>query len=141
MAAIVLLASSPLGGCVQSVPASVEPGVLLGVAPGHQASEAMGNGAVAGLVVGAAAGGALGSGAGRVLGAAIGGALGGTAGAAAEGAAQPTDSVTYTVRLADGRVLTILQHREDGEALIPPGQAVLVETSGRAQRVRAAAAG
>ncbi len=125
---------------MQSVPATLEPGVLLGAVPGHQASEAMGGGAVAGLVVGAAAGGALGSGAGRVLGAAIGGALGGTAGAVAEGAAQPTDGATYTVRLADGRVLTILQHREEGEALIPPGQAVLVETRGRAQRVIAAPA-
>lgn len=127
-----------LPGCVQAPPPAQELGVLLSAAPARQAAEDPGGGAIAGVVLGAAAGGALGRGAGRVIGAAIGSAVGGTAGAAVGGAVQPTDGAAYTVRLPDGRVVTIVQHLRDGEAMLPAGQPVILETRGRLQRVTAA---
>ncbi len=129
-----------LAGCVQTPPMALEPGVVLAASPTNQAGENTDAGAVAGVVLGAAAGGALGRGAGRVLGAALGGAVGGVAGSAAEGAAQPTDGAAYTVRLASGRVLTIVQHLPRGDVMLSAGQQIVVETRGRTQRVVAASA-
>lgn len=127
-----------LQGCVQTPPVARESGFLLSAVPARQAGEDPGAGAVAGVVLGAAAGGALGRGAGHAIGAAIGGVVGGSAGAAAGGAVQPTDGAAYTIRLADGRVVTVIQHLRDGETILPSGLPVILETHGRLQRVVAA---
>jgi outer membrane lipoprotein SlyB len=139
-AGLVLLALAGAAGCVQQVPPAVEWGKIIAAVPSSQPTDSTGAGGVFGTVVGAAAGAALGGrGAGMVVGALVGGAVGGTAGAAAEGAVQGTRAMAYTIRLRDGRILTIIQPVREGEAVFAPGQEVAVETRGREQAVSAAA--
>lgn len=65
----------------------------------------------------------------------MGSAVGGTAGAAAETAAQPRNGIAYTIALGDGRVVTILQHRQAGTPMLSLGSAVAVTTQGAVQHV------
>jgi outer membrane lipoprotein SlyB len=121
--------------CEHGSPA-IEHGTVLAASPAHQAAENTGAGAGAGAVIGGTVGGLIGGrGAGAVLGAAIGIGAGGLAGATAEGAAQPTDGVSYTVRIGDGRVVTVVQHLNANETIMPPGSRVRVTTEGQFQHV------
>ena len=57
------------------------------------------------------------------------------AGSAAEAAGQPRNGMAYTIRLLDGRVVTIVQHLPAGAPMVAVGSRVVVETRGRTQRV------
>jgi len=139
-AACALLVPCVASGCVEEPPPAVERGTLMSAQPADQAGENTGAGAVAGVVVGTVAGAAIGGrGAGQVAGALVGGALGGSAGAAAEGAGQTHTGIAYTIRLDDGRVVTIFEHHDPGNPVFAPGMAVAVQTSGRTQIVVPAA--
>ena len=59
-------------------------------------------------------------------------------GSAAEGALQNASGLRYTITLDDGRVLTIVQHRESQDEVIQPGERVAIRTSGWRQRVEPA---
>jgi outer membrane lipoprotein SlyB len=133
-AAVCLLAL--LAAACEHGPPAIEHGAVLAASPAHQAAENTGGGGIAGAVIGGTVGGLIGGrGAGAVLGAGIGIGAGGLAGSAAEGAAQPTDGVSYTVRIDDGRVVTVVQHLNPNEAIIPPGTRVRITTEGPIQRV------
>ena len=119
--------------------ASYEQGVVLAALPASQAGENTNALAVAGLVAGAAVGARFGGqGAGQVIASLAGAAVGSAAGTAAEAAAQPKDGIAYVIRLQDGRVLTIVEHREAEEPVFAPGAAVRLRTRGRVQHVVAA---
>jgi outer membrane lipoprotein SlyB len=117
-------------------PPAVEHGTVLAAFPANQAAENMGTAAVAGVVIGGTVGGLIGGQNGAAaLGTAIGIVAGGVAGSAAEGVAQPTDGVSYTVRIDDGRVVTVVQHLNVNETILPPGSRVRITTEGRFQQV------
>ncbi len=124
-----------LCGCVQPDQAAVEKGVVLAVHSVAQPGESSGVGGAAGLVIGVAAGATLGHGAGQVASALAVGLVGSTAGAVAESAAEPLDGVAYTIRLSDGRVVTLALHHHPADPVFEPGSAVQVETTGHTQRV------
>lgn len=125
-----------LGGCVEQAPAAIERGSVIAAAPAFQDGENTGGGAAAGMVLGAVAGGLIGGrGIGQAVGVAVGAAIGGTTGSAAEAAGQPRNGMAYTIRLLDGRVMTIVQHVPPGAPVFATGNGVVVETRGRAQRV------
>ncbi len=128
-----------LPGCVQADDAAFEQGVVLAAQPASQAGENTNVLAVAGLVAGAAVGARFGGGgAGQVVASLAGAAVGSTAGTAAEAAAQPKDGIAYIIRLQDGRVVTIVEHREPDEPVFAAGAVVQVRTRGRMQHVVAA---
>lgn len=119
-------------------PPAIERGTVLAASPTHQAAENTGGGATTGAVIGGTVGGLIGGrGAGAALGAAIGLGAVGLAGSAAEAAAQSTDGVSYTVRIDDGRVVTVVQHLNANETIMPPGARVRITTEGRFQLVTA----
>jgi outer membrane lipoprotein SlyB len=129
------LAALAVGGCIQEVPPVRQPGVILAASPVDQASENTGAGAIVGIVAGGIAGGSLGQGAGQAIGAGLGGLAGGVAGSAAESALNGHDGIAYTVRLNDGRVVTLLEHVEQGDQIFPVGAPVVLESSGREQHI------
>ena len=133
--AAMFLGGFALVGCVQPDPAARENGTVLATAPADQPGENTGAGAVAGMVILGAAGGSVGEGAGKALAVAAGVLIGGAAGSAAEGYHQPHDGIAYTIRLTDGRVVTIVQHLNAGDPILRTGTAVTLQTSGRDQRI------
>ncbi|MGQ9371736.1 outer membrane lipoprotein [Azospirillum sp. A39] len=96
----------------------------------------------AGGLVGATAGGLAMSNVGQGTGnaaAIIGGALvGAVAGAMAEQAMSDRVGIEYTLTLANGKTLTIVQEQAQGDRVFAPGDAVMVQSSGTYQRVLAA---
>ncbi len=128
-----------LCGCVEADEAAYEQGVVLAAIPASQSGENTNALAVAGLVAGAAVGARFGGqGAGQVIASLAGAAVGSAAGTAAEAAAQPKDGIAYVIRLQDGRVLTIVEHREPEEPVFAPGATIRLRTRGRTQHVIAA---
>jgi outer membrane lipoprotein SlyB len=129
-----------LAGCIEQAPAAMEQGVVLSAQPANQRGETTGAGAIAGVVVGAAVGTAIGGrGNAQVAAGLVGATLGGKLGDAAESNAGPPDGMAYTIRLTDGRVVTIVEHLYPGDPVFAAGDRVSIETSGRAQRVLPAA--
>jgi len=126
-----------LGGCVQGDQSAVEQGTVLAATPANQPGENSGAGAVAGMVVLGVAGGAVGHGAGQIIAVAAGTIVGAEAGSAIEASAQPRNGIAYTLRLADGQVVTILEHLNAGDPVFAAGASVFLVTNGREQRVLA----
>jgi outer membrane lipoprotein SlyB len=85
-------------------------------------------GATAGAVIGR-------HGAGLIIGAVTGELVGGATGATAEAAGQSPDGIAYTIKLTDGRVLTVIEHHPASDPIYPAGSMVAVETRGRTQHV------
>jgi outer membrane lipoprotein SlyB len=129
-----------LAGCVQADRPALDYGTVEQVRPADAPGENTGVGALIGAAAGGAIGSQIGSGSGNVAATLVGIVAGAAAGSATEGALQSASGLQYTVRLDDGRVLTVVQHREPGEHVLPPGTHVVVRTVGRFQRVLPATA-
>ena len=132
-----LLSTFMLGGCVESDQATLQNGIIMAAVPANQASGNMSAGAIAGAVLLGAAGGSVGEGAGKAAAVMAGILVGGTAGSAAEATIESHDGVAYTIRLTDGRVITVVKHLGTGKPILGVGTKVIVETSGNTQRVLA----
>jgi len=97
--------------------------------------ENSGAGAGIGAVTGGIVGSRFGSGGGNVA-ATLGGALAGAiVGAMAEQAANDRTGIEYTVTLETGATMTILQEKNAGDRVLPPGSRVMVQVSSGYQRV------
>ena len=127
-----------LVGCVGQQPV-LDYGTIAQVEPADAPAENTGVGGMSGAAAGGIIGSRVGGGAGAIAGTVVGIIAGAAAGSAAEGALQNASGLRYTVRLDDGRVMTIVQHRESDERMIQPGERVLIRTSGWRQRVEPAA--
>ena len=127
-----------LMGCEQQPPA-VDNGTVTQVEPADAPAENTGVGAVGGAAAGGLIGSRFGGGGGAVAATVVGILAGAAAGSAAEGALQNASGLRYTVKLDDGRVMTIVQHREATDRVIQPGERVVIRTSGWSQRVESAA--
>lgn len=114
-------------------------GTVIQVEPADAPAENTGVGAIGGAAVGGVIGSQIGGGAGNIAAAVVGVIAGATAGSATEGALQNTSGLRYTVKLDDGRIMTIVQHRESHDKMIQPGEHVVIRTSGWHQRVEPAA--
>ncbi len=113
--------------------ARIEEGVVEGVRQVQVEGTKSGVGSAAGGAAGAVIGGQFGGGgAERAVGAIAGAVLGGLGGAAAEEAATRQTAFAYTIRLNDGRLISITQ--TDDQA-IPVGTAVLIERGSRTRVV------
>jgi outer membrane lipoprotein SlyB len=135
-----LACAASLTGCDTPAPnaSAGQSGIVLAATPADQPGENTGAGAVTGMVIGGVAGGQVGAGAGQAL-AIVGGIIAGQiAGSAAEAAAQHHDGMAYTIRLDNGQVLTVLQHLNSGDPVIPAGAHVLLQTDGSEQHVELA---
>ncbi len=121
-------------GCIEQQPV-LDYGTVVQVEPADAPAESTGVGGVSGAAAGGLIGSRIGGGAGAVAGAVVGILAGAAAGSAAEGALQNASGLRYTVKLDDNRVMTIVQHREANEAVIQPGERVLIRTSGWRQHV------
>jgi len=125
-----------VSGCIEQAPPAVERGHIISALPADQLGENTGAGAVAGVVLGATIGAVVGGqGAGRIIGAVAGELVGGATGAAVEGASQTATGIAYTIKLLDGRVVTVVEHQPAGEPTYANGSQVGIETRGRAQHV------
>ena len=116
----------------------VDYGTVTQVEPADAPAENTGLGAAGGAAVGGVIASRFGGGAGAVAATLVGIAAGAAAGSAAEGALQNASGLRYTITLDDGRVLTIVQHRESQDEVIQPGERVAIRTSGWRQRVEPA---
>lgn len=125
----------PLVACVQANPPAIDRGIVLAAQPVDMADENLGVGGVVGAVGGGVAGGQIGRASGQVAAVVVGAVAGEIAGTAAESALQDKSGLQYTLRLDDGRVVTIVQHRDRQDPVLASGQRVMVSTSGRKQRV------
>jgi outer membrane lipoprotein SlyB len=121
-------------GCVEQQPV-VENGTVVQVEPADAPAENTGFGGVGGAAAGGIIGSQIGGGAGQIAATVVGVIAGAAAGTATEGALQNASGLRYTVRLDDGRVMTIVQHRESEDRVIQPGERVVIHTSGWRQRV------
>lgn len=128
-----------LVGCSAARPA-LDYGRVIQVEPADAPAENTGLGGVAGAAVGGVIGSQIGGGAGNVAATVVGAIAGAAAGSASEGALQNASGLRYTVRLDDGRVMTIVQHRKPSDRVMQPGQRVVIRTSGWRQRIEPAVA-
>jgi len=110
-------------------------GMVTQVEPADAPAENTGLGAVSGATIGGVIGSQLGGGAGAVAATVAGIVAGAAAGSATEGALQNASGLRYTITLDDGRVMTIVQHREPDDKVIQPGERAAIRTSGWRQRV------
>jgi outer membrane lipoprotein SlyB len=134
--ATLIFVAGCVNGCVEQAPAAIERGRVISVRPTDQAGENSGAGGVAALVLGTAAGAAIGGqGVGRAVGAIVGAIAGGATGAIVEGASQSLTGIAYTIKLTDGRVITVVEHHPSGDPVYGVGNPVAVETRGRTQHV------
>jgi outer membrane lipoprotein SlyB len=122
-------------GCMPAPMPVAQKGVILAAAPADQAGQNTGTGAIVGMVLLGAAGGSVGSGVGKALAISAGVVAGAAAGTAAEAANQPRDGVAYTIQLAGGQVVTLIQHLDNEQQALPPGSKVTLETNGDAQQI------
>ncbi len=125
-----------LMGCATERPA-LDYGTITQVEPADAPGESTGLGAVGGAAAGGVIGSRIGGGAGTIVATVAGIIVGAAAGSATEAALQSALGLRYTVRLDDGRVMTIVQHREQDDKVIQPGERAVIRTSGWSQRVRA----
>jgi outer membrane lipoprotein SlyB len=92
-------------------------------------------GAGAGAAVGAAGGGLAVNGPASLLVAIVGGLVGAGMGYMAEKQMGDRDGIEYLLQMDDGRLVTLVQNREDGEQPLPDGTPVLVQLNGQYTRV------
>jgi outer membrane lipoprotein SlyB len=124
-----------LAACVQQAPPALDYGMVLTVEPAAMEAENTGAGGLAGAAAGGAIGSQFGHGIGAVGATLVGIVIGAAAGNAAETSLQTSSGLRYTLKLTDGRILTIVQHRDTGDPILQPGARIEVETVGRQQRV------
>jgi outer membrane lipoprotein SlyB len=127
-----------LMGCATEPPAA-DYGAITQVEPADAPGESTGLGAVGGAAAGGVIGSRIGGGAGNIVATVAGIIVGAAAGSATEAALQNASGLRYTVRLDDGRMMTVVQHREQDDKVIQPGERVMIRTSGWRQRVEPAA--
>jgi outer membrane lipoprotein SlyB len=94
-------------------------------------------GAGAGAAVGAAGGGLAVNGPASLLVAIVGGLVGAGIGYMAEKQIGDRDGIEYILQMDDGRLVTLVQNREDDEQPLPDGTPVLVQLNGQYTRVMA----
>jgi outer membrane lipoprotein SlyB len=94
-------------------------------------------GAGAGAAVGAAGGGLAVNGPASLLVAIVGGLVGAGIGYMAEKQIGDRDGIEYVLQMDDGRLVTLVQNREDDEQPLPDGTPVLVQLNGQYTRVMA----
>jgi outer membrane lipoprotein SlyB len=94
-------------------------------------------GAGAGAAVGAAGGGLAVNGPASLLVAIVGGLVGAGIGYMAEKRISDRDGIEYILQMDDGRLVTLVQNREDDEQPLPDGTPVLVQLNGQYTRVMA----
>jgi outer membrane lipoprotein SlyB len=94
-------------------------------------------GAGAGAAVGAAGGGLAVNGPASLLVAIVGGLVGAGIGYMAEKRVNDRDGIEYLLQMDDGRLVTLVQNREEGEQPLPDGTPVLVQLNGQYTRVMA----
>jgi outer membrane lipoprotein SlyB len=92
-------------------------------------------GAGAGAAVGAAGGGLAVNGPASLLVAIVGGLVGAGIGYMAEKQIGDRDGIEYILQMDDGRLVTLVQNREDDEQPLPDGTPVLVQLAGQYTRV------
>jgi outer membrane lipoprotein SlyB len=92
-------------------------------------------GAGAGAAVGAAGGGLAVNGPASLLVAIVGGLVGAGMGYMAEKQMGDRDGIEYLLQMDDGRLVTLVQNREDDEQPLPNGTPVLVQLNGQYTRV------
>lgn len=129
------LAAACLGACVEADAPAVDQGTVITVRPADMAGENSGAGGVAGAVAGGVIGSQFGGGGGAIAATIAGIVAGSVAGTAAETSLENSSGLEYTVKLDRGYVVTVVQHRESGDAVLAPGARIRIETSGRQQRV------
>lgn len=94
-------------------------------------------GAGAGAAVGAAGGGLAVNGPASLLVAIVGGLVGAGIGYMTEKQLSDRDGIEYVLQMDDGRLVTLVQNREDDEQPLPNGTPVLVQLNGQYTRVMA----
>ena len=94
-------------------------------------------GAGAGAAVGAAGGGLAVNGPASLLVAIVGGLVGAGIGYMAESEISDRDGIEYILQMDDGRLVTLVQNRQDDEQPLPDGTPVLVQLNGQYTRVMA----
>jgi len=94
-------------------------------------------GAGAGAAVGAAGGSLAVNGPASLLVAIVGGLVGAGIGYMSEKQLGDRDGIEYVLQMDDGRLVTLVQNREDGEQPLPDGTPVLVQLNGQYTRVMA----
>jgi outer membrane lipoprotein SlyB len=92
-------------------------------------------GAGAGAAVGAAGGGLAVNGPASLLVAIVGGLVGAGIGYMAEKQISDRDGIEYILQMDDGRLVTLVQNREDDEQPLPNGTPVLIQLAGQYTRV------
>jgi outer membrane lipoprotein SlyB len=98
--------------------------------------EPSGYGSLAGAAGGATVAGAtIGSGSGSTIAAILGGIIGLGAGYLAEERLRDDEGIEYVLQMEDGRLVTLVQNREDEEEPLPDGTPVLVQRGGVYSRV------
>jgi len=101
-----------------------------------EGGENTGTGTVAGGAVGATTGYVLaGSGSGRGLGVVLGAVIGAATGYLIEESTHSREGIEYVVRMNDGRVVTLVQNRAEGEMPLPDGAPVLVQYGNEYTRI------
>ena len=94
-------------------------------------------GAGAGAAVGAAGGGLAVNGPASLLVAIVGGLVGAGIGYMSEKQLSDRDGIEYILQMDDGRLVTLVQNRQDDEEPLPNGTPVLVQLGGQYTRVTA----
>jgi outer membrane lipoprotein SlyB len=94
-------------------------------------------GAGAGAAVGAASGGLAVNGPASLLVAIVGGLVGAGIGYMSEKQLKDRDGIEYVLEMDDGRLVTLVQNRQDEEQPLPDGTPVLVQLNGQYTRVMA----
>lgn len=98
-----------------------------------------GAGMLAGGAAGGIAGSAFGEGTGNIAATAAGVLIGGLVGALTEHAITDHSATEYTITLENGKTITIVQDPNPGDAVIRPGDRVMVQMQGDTERVLPAA--
>jgi outer membrane lipoprotein SlyB len=121
-----------VGQTIETAPGSVVSSRVVDVAgdPGFV-------GAGAGAAVGAAGGGLAVNGPASLLVAIVGGLVGAGIGYMTEKQLGDRDGIEYVLQMDDGRLVTLVQNRENGEQPLPDGTPVLVQLNGQYTRVMA----
>ena len=139
-----LIAALVLAGCAHPSDTTYETGdvgrtietaqgSVISSRPVKIAGESNAVGPVAGGALGAAGSALAFQGSGLV--AVIGGVLGAGIGYLAQKQLNNRDGIEYVLQMDDGRTVTLVQNREDGEVPLPDGTPVLVQVSGQYTRV------